>query len=300
MSVGHFQTGTMSTAKVLPECFPLLEIVRMWVTTIKPDPGAIEAHKGMDCLDVTVGRFSVGKMPPAALFQATIVLRGGAPFHPFEILTVRVQVQGDIPPLNKIGEMPSIPLRDWKLSWEQPSHGEQVPISYPHWGITAHILKVRGWRVNIIELPLRGTPRVAPYLHLGCWVQVTGHEAVGWQIQGMQEVQGDPVGVVLKHPQRSWDPGELSPQWRFQVPLISWWLMASEWGTPAAWRKAAVSAMASRLAQIATRIWTFSSCIHTSFLFWMRWSFMFWRRRIQERGQFSYKTGLLGVRKLRL
>ena len=43
-SIGCFQTSTMDTAKVLPECFPVLEIVRMWEEAIKPNPGAVDCH----------------------------------------------------------------------------------------------------------------------------------------------------------------------------------------------------------------------------------------------------------------
>ena len=74
-------------------------------------------------------------------------------------------------------------------------------------------------------------------------------------------------------------------------------MVAFRLGTPAAQRRVAFSVMASRLVVIATRIWTFSSCAHTSFSFWRRMSFVFWKRRIQERGHISYKTGLLGVEK---
>ena len=93
-SIGHFKNTTMDTAKVLPKCFPVLEIFRMWVAAIKPDPGAMEPNKEMDCMDVTVGRFLVGETSPAAVCQAIIVLGGGTSFHPSEVLMVRVQVQG--------------------------------------------------------------------------------------------------------------------------------------------------------------------------------------------------------------
>ena len=89
---------------------------RMWAAAIQPNPGAMEPNKGMDCTDVTAGRFFVGEMPPAALCQAIIILEGGAPFHPLEVLMVGAEVQRDVPPLNKISKTPSIPLRDWKLS----------------------------------------------------------------------------------------------------------------------------------------------------------------------------------------
>ena len=79
MSIGHFQTSAMDTTNVLPECLLVLEIVRMQAATIKPNPGAMEPYKGIDCLDVIVGRFLVGKTPPTALCQAIIVLRGGTP-----------------------------------------------------------------------------------------------------------------------------------------------------------------------------------------------------------------------------
>ena len=108
----------MDAAKVLPECFPVLEIVKMQVAAIQPDPEAMEPCKGMDCMDVTAGRFFVGEMPLAAHCQAIIVLGGGTPFHPLEVLMVRVQVQGDVPPLKTIGGMPSIPLGNRKPSWE--------------------------------------------------------------------------------------------------------------------------------------------------------------------------------------
>ena len=122
MSIGHFQTSAMDTAKVLSEYFLVLDIVRTWVATIKPDRGTVEPHKGIDCLNLTVGRFFVGKMSPAALCQAIIILREGAPFHPFEILMVAAQVQGNVPSLNKIGKMPLVPLGDQELSWQQPGH----------------------------------------------------------------------------------------------------------------------------------------------------------------------------------
>ena len=100
----------MGTAKVLPECFPVFKIVRMWAAAIKCNPGAEESHTGMGCMNMIVGRLLIGKTTPTALHQAITVLGGGASF----CLTVRVQVQGDVPPLNKICEMPSIPLRDWE------------------------------------------------------------------------------------------------------------------------------------------------------------------------------------------
>ena len=109
MPVGHFQTSAMDAAEVLSECFPVLEIVRMQASAVKSNPGALEPCKGLDCTDVTADRFFVGEMPYTALCQAVIILRRGAPFHSFEILRVGAQVQGDVPPLNKIGEMPSIP-----------------------------------------------------------------------------------------------------------------------------------------------------------------------------------------------
>ena len=46
-------------------------------------------------MNVTVGRFFVGKVPSAALHQAIKSLEE----VPFEVLVVRVQVQGDVPPL---------------------------------------------------------------------------------------------------------------------------------------------------------------------------------------------------------
>ena len=104
----------MDAAKVLSECFPILEIVRTWVAAIKPDPGATESHKGMHCMDVAADRLLVGKMSPTVLHQAIIVPGGGASFHPFEVPMVGVQVHGDVPPLNKIDKIISIPHRDKK------------------------------------------------------------------------------------------------------------------------------------------------------------------------------------------
>ena len=74
----------------------------------------------------------------------------------------------------------------------------------------------------------------------------------------------------------------------------------SESGTPAAWRRVVFSVTAGRLVQMATRIWTFSSCACMSFSFWRRRSFMFWKWRIQEKGYISYRIRLLGVVKLML
>ena len=53
-------------------------------------------------------------MPPTALCKAIIVLGGGTSYCPFEVLMVRVQVEGDVPPLNESGEMPLIPHGDIK------------------------------------------------------------------------------------------------------------------------------------------------------------------------------------------
>ena len=81
----------MDAAKVLPEHFPVLEIVRLWVTTIKPDTGTLESLKAMDHTDMAVDRFFVDEVPPTALCQAVIVLRGGTPFCSLEIFTIGVQ-----------------------------------------------------------------------------------------------------------------------------------------------------------------------------------------------------------------
>ena len=68
-------------------------------------------------MDMTVDRLLDGEMPSAALCQANIVLGGGTPFHPLEVIMVGAQVWGDVPHLNKIHEMPSppIPLGNRKL-----------------------------------------------------------------------------------------------------------------------------------------------------------------------------------------
>ena len=70
----------------------------------------------------------------------------------------------------------------------------------------------------------------------------------------------------------------------------------SELGTPTVWMRVAFSVMASSLAWMATRIWTFSSCAHMNFSFWRRRSSVFWKRRIQEN---NYKIRLLGLVKTR-
>ena len=211
----------MDAAKVLPKCFPVLEIVRTWATAIRPNPGVLELHKGMNCMHVTVGRFFVGEMPPTTLCQAIIILRGGAPFCPFGILMVGAQVQEDVLPLNKISAMPSIPLRYWDLSWEQPGHGDQVPISYLYWGIMAHMLKVEGWGMNFIELSLWATPRVAHCLHFRCWLQSTGHKAVSQQLQEVQQVWGDPTRWWCWSPHEG--PGTLGSCSPSGGSRLLWW-----------------------------------------------------------------------------
>ena len=77
-------------------------------------------------MDVTSGRFFVSEMPPKALCQGIIILQGGAPSCPLEILLLRMQVLENLSSLNEIGKTALIPLRDWKLSQEQPGHGDQV------------------------------------------------------------------------------------------------------------------------------------------------------------------------------
>ena len=233
----------------------------------------------MDCQDVTVGRFFVGKMPPAALHQAIIVLKGGTPFHPFEILMVRAQVWGDVPFLNKTGKTPLIPLRDQEWSWEQPGHGIQVPISYPHWGI---MTLPQSWRVEgkLHWAPSQSYPWSCslPLLHMlspdhrpwGCWqADSGGAESPGWSggVMVLEPHKGpETLGVIL--------PVEV-PGSTNELVASPVMMVASELGTPAAQRRVSFSLMASSLAWIATRIWTFSSCAHTSSSFWRRRSFVF-------------------------
>ena len=69
----------------------------------------------MDCTDVAAVRLLVGEMSSTALYQAVTVISRSDPFCPLEVIMVRVQVQGNVPPLNKIGEMPFIPLRNRKV-----------------------------------------------------------------------------------------------------------------------------------------------------------------------------------------
>ena len=177
----------MDTAKVFLECFPALAIVRTQVAAIKPNPGAMEPCKGMDCMSVTAGRFFVGEILPA-LNQAIIVLGGGASFCPLDVLMVGMQVQVDVPPLNKIGKMPLIPFRQRKLSWEQTGHGDQDPISYPNQRIMDHNLKVRGWRANFIEPLSELLSESLPASTL----DAESRSLVGsWQIQGVQKAWSD-------------------------------------------------------------------------------------------------------------
>ena len=154
----------MDTSEVLPEHLPVLKINRTWVAAIKSNLGAEEPNTGMGHMNMNVGRILIGKMTLTVLHQAVIVLGGGVPFCHLEVFMVRSKVKRDVPLLNKIGKTPVISLRDRKSGQEQPSHRDQVPIRHPHRGITVHILKVRGWRVNFIEFPLRATLGVAPSL----------------------------------------------------------------------------------------------------------------------------------------
>ena len=100
------------------------------------------------------------------------------------------------------------------------------------------------------------------HLLLGSWlVDSGGAEILGW----CSEV------VVLEPPQRSWALGRY-PQVEVQgssdellaMPVM---MVASGPGTPAVWRRVAISVMTYRLAWIATRIWNVSSCAYTSFSF---------------------------------
>ena len=195
--------------------------------------------------------------------------------------------------------MPSIPLWYWELSQELPSYGDQVTICYPHQRIMAHILKVGGQRVNFIELPLQAAPGVTTCLHFGCWVQVTSHEEVAWQIQGSGVIKWN---EGARAPAKVWGPWGVIPAVEIQgssdeLVAASLIMATSESGTPAVQRRAAFSATASRLAWMATRNWTFCSCASMSFSFLRRRSFMFWKWRIQEKGHISYRIRLLGVSK---
>ena len=144
-----------------------------------------------------------------------------------------------------------------------------------------HILKVWWWRVNFIEFPLRAT------LSFECWVKVTSYEAVGWQSQGMEKVWGDLARWWCQSPHKG--PGTLEvppvkvPGSSDELVTVPVMMAASRSGAPVAQRRMALSVTAGILVQIATRIWTFSSCAHINFSFWRRRTFVFWKRRIQER-----------------
>ena len=216
---------------------------RMWAAAINPNPGEGGAPYRNGLHEHDCGQTLYMQNASHSICQAIAVLGGGTSY-PLEVLMVGAQVWGDDLPLNKISDTPSNPLRDRKPSWEQTGHGDQVPINYPHWGIMTHVLKVKGWRVNFIEFPLRATLGVPPSLSLRCWVQVTSYDAVGQQIQGVQEVQGDP-------PRWWWQssckgPGTLGVTPPVEAPGSSDELVAapvrmaaSRLGTPTVWRRAA-------------------------------------------------------------
>ena len=218
MAVWHFQTSTMDAAKVLPECFPVLKIVRTWAAAIKPDPRAKEPHKGMDCMNVTASKFLVGKMPPQPSARKLKSLEEVPPSVPLNFSWSGHRSRGMSFPWIKSARHLQSPLRDRELGWEPGPY--KLPLLRDY-NITTHVLEIWGWRANLAEFPLRATLGDAPCLSFGCRVQVTGYKADGWQIQGVQKVWGDLVRWWCWSPHKG--PGTLGayPQWRFQVPLMS-------------------------------------------------------------------------------
>ena len=83
---------------------------------------------GMDCQNMAAGRLLISEPYPIALCKAIVILAGGAPFHLLQLFALRKQAQGDVLPLNEIGEMPLIPLGNRESSGEQPGHWDQVPV----------------------------------------------------------------------------------------------------------------------------------------------------------------------------
>ena len=78
---------------------------------------------------MAVAQLLIGEQHPTILCEAIIILGGGAPFCLLKVFMLVAQAQGDVPSLNKIGEMPSIPFSNRELSGEHPGHWHQVPVA---------------------------------------------------------------------------------------------------------------------------------------------------------------------------
>ena len=86
---------------------------------------------GMSCLNMAVGQLLIAEPHPAALCKAIVTLGRGTPFCLLNIAVLRVQAQGDVPPLNETGDMPLVSFGYRESSREQPGNWDQVPVHYP-------------------------------------------------------------------------------------------------------------------------------------------------------------------------
>ena len=199
-------------------------------------------------------------------------------------------VQGDAPPLNKIGQMSSIPSVIGKPGWKQPGHGDKVPISYLTEGLWLMSWKSEGGGQTLLSSLSELLSESLPFSALDAESRSLAMRQSASRFRGAESLGWSSEVVVPEAPQRSWHPGELPlpvevPGFSDKLVAASVMMAASRLGTPKAWRRVAFSAIASRLAWIATRIWTFYSWAHTSFSFWRKRSFLFQKKEKNMREQ---------------
>ena len=90
MSIGHVKAGTVDTAQMFPEGFPVLKGIWALPTAIQPNPRAEEPRVGVGYSNMAVGHIFVSTLPPTACCMTIVIFGGSAPFHWLEVFTLRM------------------------------------------------------------------------------------------------------------------------------------------------------------------------------------------------------------------
>ena len=183
-SIGHIQTSTMDTAKVLSECFPVLKGIGMWAAAIQPNPGAEKPHLGMNYPNMAMSWLLICEPHPTALCEEIVILGGGSPSACLRFLCSGCSSRRMYHPWINLARCCLSP-RSRELSGEQLGHWDEVPVCYPQWGVWAHVLIICGWMVSVNGLPPSAIAGVSLHLSIRCWIPVSGCKAVSWQSQGV-------------------------------------------------------------------------------------------------------------------
>ena len=172
---------------------------------------------------MAVGQIFIDEPHPTALHKAIEFLGRGAPFCFLKVFAVGGQAKRNVPSLNDVGKIPSIPLRNKK------SHGNNLVIwTRSLYSTLSEGFWLMSWKSEGGGLISLGT--LPGPLEEALSILVLDDKSqslVVRQSAGKAKMcrksgviwQGD--GARALH--RSWDLGELFPQGRSEVPLRNWW-----------------------------------------------------------------------------